>query len=620
MSERKAGPPTDYDVLHYDISIAVDMDTEIIAGDVEITLITLVDDFATVFIDLQEAMVVSAISRDGNSLAFTHTSDRLDITLDQPFANGEQLTIRVQYAGHPIEGGLLSFSFDTHDGTPIASTLSEPWFARNWWPCKETSTDKATADISFTVPSDMTAASNGLLVEVVDNGDTKTFHWVESYPIATYLISAAITNYVTFSEEYITAAGDTVPVDYYVYPEDFAWAQDGFSVTVPQMEYFRTIYGEYPFEDEKYGMAEFPWGGAMEHQTMTSIGECCLDHSSMIAHETAHQWWGDLVTCGTWHDIWLNEGFAVYSEALWYAETHPPDGLQQFMGWINDTGGFPGAVYRYNLDDPWDIFSYVVYYKGGWVLHMLRGVVGDAVFFDALADYRDAFEHSSAITEDLEEVFEAASGMTLDWFFDQWVYGENRPSYEYGWEAGPEPATLTLQIEQVQQNAPPFKMPIVIEVETLSGSERFTVWDSLATTQVFVLPLSDEPTNVIFDPDDWILDWHSEVVLGVDDPAGAADVARIVLSEARPQPFTSSVGLAFTVPGEEGQFQHVDLAVYDVMGRRVKSLVVAAVSPGEHEVRWDGRTNAGVPVSPGVYFARLVSDTQSDVQRIVMVR
>ncbi len=612
-------PPTDFDVSHYDIAIAVDFDAQILTGAVEITAVSLVAELAQLLVDLQEDMSCSSITCEGVPLSFVHEGDRLQIALDRPYGLGEQLTVRVAYSGHPVQAGLVSFSFDTHGGYPIASSLSEPWFARNWWPCKETPTDKATADISFTVPSEMIAATNGTLFESIENGETTTYRWTCTYPIATYLISAAITNYATFSDVYITASGDAVPVDHYVYPEHLETAQASFPIVIEQMDYFRTVYGAYPFAEEKYGMAEFPWGGAMEHQTLTSMGECCLDYPPIIAHELAHQWWGDMVTCGTWHDIWLNEGFATYSEALWYGSLDPPDGYGAYMAFLNDDGGFPGPIYRYDLSDPWDLFSYVVYDKGAWVLHMLRGVVGDEVFFDGLISYRTAFEYSSAITEDLENVFEAESGMTLDWFFDEWIYGENRPDYEYSWSANmPDPGSFTLTVTQVQQNAPPFKMPIQIDVETASGTERFTVWDSLESQQ-FVLQVSDEPTGVRFDPDDWILDWHREVSSGVVGPEASAPAARLMFTDVRPQPASSGVTLTFRLPGA-GPGRWVDVGVYDVSGRRLSTLLSEDLTPGEHTLLWDGKTDAGNRAAAGIYFARLVSGGLSDVQRVVMVR
>jgi aminopeptidase N len=614
MGRFLVGPPiapTDFDVDHYDIHIDVDFPGEIITGDVTITGRSQVPTLGLLLVDLQDDMAVSAITRDGTPLSFIHSTNRLTITLDQTFAVDETFDIRIQYSGHPVEGGLLSWSFDNAFGNPIASTLSEPWFARNWWPCKETPTDKATADIAFTAPADMIAASNGLLTEVIDNGATKTWRWHTDYPITTYLISTVITNFSTFQDTYDTMAGGTMPVEYYCYPDHLNIAQAAWAVTVPQINYFRTIYGEYPFVDEKYGMAEFPWGGAMEHQTLTSMGEGSIESERTIAHELAHQWWGDLVTCATWHDIWLNEGFATWSEAMWYGSVHGEEGYRQYMGWLNDEDGFPSPIYRYDLSDPWGIFSYVVYYKGAWAVHMLRGVLGEQDFWDGLTAYRAAFAFDAATTDQLKAIFETQSGQDLDWFFDQWIYGDSRPDYRYSWRADePTPGQMTLYIDQVQTNVPPFTMPIEIDVVTDTGTERFTVWNSQAS-ESYVLDPTGVPQSIVFDPDDWILDWHQEVM--VDTPADPTLVTGPRLTGVRPLPFRTHLHVDYQGADD------ATLIIFDASGRLVRELVSAGNAVRTGSVVWDGRTDAGRVTPPGIYFLRLEAPGTTEVRRVVRV-
>jgi aminopeptidase N len=613
-------PPTDYDVVHYDLDLAVDFAAEVVSGTVAITATSVVDSLAQLELDLLDNMAVSEITRDDIPLAFVHAGDRILIDLDQVFGLDDTLTVAITYAGTPEEGDVFvsdPFEFNEHNGVPVATTFSEPWYARYWWPCKEDPSDKALADIAFTVPADMIAASNGLLTEVIDHGATKTYRWHSSYPIANYLISGAMTNYAMFSDEYELEMGGTMPLDYYVYPEHLADATQAWAVTPDMLALFRDHFGEYPFRDEKYGIAMWP-GTGMENQTLSSIGSCCFQSTTLLSHELAHQWWGDLVTCATWHDIWLNEGFATWAACLWEGVESPPNGYVECLEDADHPGSWDGPVYREDVSGVLVIFNSVVYGKGAWVLHMLRGVLGEGPFFGALRTYRDAFAYRSATTADFQAAVETHVGQGLAWFFDEWVYGEGRPDYEYSWEADtPEVGQLTLHIEQVQTDAPLFKMPIQIDIVTITGNERFVVWDSLAT-QAFVLDPAGEPTGVVFDPEDWILEYHHEVPVGIAEALGQD--ARPGIDAILPTPSSRGVTLSFHTPsGSGGQDQWTSLSIYDVNGRRVRTLIKAVLASGSHIARWDGHSDLGRRVSPGVYFARLKHGGMTAARRLILV-
>lgn len=614
-------PPTNYDVLHYDLHIDVDFNDESISGAVEITARSLVEALGVMEVDLRENMVIDGISQESTDLDFHHLGDRIVIRLDPVIGLDETFTVQITYHGQPIAEWFVPFQFRDHQGVPIAATLSEPWFARNWWPCKEDLTDKATADIAFTVPDSMIAASNGLLTEVVDHDTTKTYRWSTSYPIVTYLISGAMTNYIHFTDEYELIEGGSMPLDYYVYPEELETALDVFTIVPDMLEYFAGVYGEYPFAAEKYGLALFESSG-MEHQTLSSVGVCCYEGSPLLSHETAHQWWGDLVTCATWHDAWLNEGFASFSAALWNGVENPPGGYIEFLRMLdNSPDGWDGSVYRTSINNVLEIFDVIIYSKGAWVLHMLRGILGDEDFFGSLLAYRDAFAYDSATTEDLKSSFETHTGIDLDWFFEEWVYGEHRPDYEYLWFADhPEPGLMTLQIDQVQTNAPAFKMPIEIDVVTDLGTERFTVWDSL-TSQQFVLPIEGDILDVVFDPDDWILEWHRLGTPDQVDESASHDLDAPRIDRVAPVPSGGATTIVFTLP-ELGNrpSDPVQLAIYDVRGRLVRNLPIDDAKPGRHSIVWDGRTDAGHQVSQGVYSVRLTALGTSVSQRVALVR
>ena len=375
-------------------------------------------------------------SVSGNVSSYTHSDWVLRVQLDQTYNTGDTFSVIVHYSGVPRASGLAGFMFSGG-----VFTLSEPYAAQTWWPCKDDPADKIdSVRISVTAPANMLVASNGLLVEqIVNPNNSKTFVWKERYPITTYLVSLAVDAYSAFSDSFEYSPGNFMPIEYYVYPSQLTTAQAAFSKIPDMLDSFSRLFGMYPFVQEKYGHAVFPWGGAMEHQTCTSIGGVSTSWESTYAHELAHQWYGDLVTCRDWHHIWLNEGFATYCEALWIEDYY---GDAAFHSYVNSslsnsnfTGSFVPPVYRHDITDPWSIFSWTVYIKGMWVLHMLRHVVGDPIFFQIMHDYPNdpAFAFKTATTEQFRDFCETSSGMELDWFFQQWIYESYYPVYYWGY-------------------------------------------------------------------------------------------------------------------------------------------------------------------------------------------
>jgi len=429
----------DFDVNYYQINLNIDPTAEIISGNVTTKATSNISGLSEITLDFFDNMNVDSVVSEGDTLNFTHSDNKLVITLAGVYDPGASFSVTVYYSGHPLTaGGFKSFDFGQHQGFPMISALSQPFGSPAWWPCKDDPNDKAdSVDIIITVPDTFVVASNGKLISETVNADsTKTFFWAERYPISNYLVSLAITNYEVFSDYYKYSDTDSMEVVYYVYPEHLAEAEEDFNITVDAIQYFSSIIGEYPFIDEKYGMAEFTWGGAMEHQTCTSYGQGLISgnhrYDSYLVHELAHQWFGDLVTMKRWSHIWLNEGFASYSEALWFGHV---GGEQAYFDYMNefDQGLFPTSVFVYDSTNIGELFSRTVYDKGAWVLHMLRHVMGDSAFFDALINYKDVFAFGTATTEDFRDVCEVEYGHDLNWFFDQWVYGRYRPSYEFVW-------------------------------------------------------------------------------------------------------------------------------------------------------------------------------------------
>jgi aminopeptidase N len=513
-----------FDVLKYDLSLSFDIHDKSINGELIMTADALSDTLNLVYINFYDNMNVSRVDIGSNNnsnpggmseTTFKRENDYIIIDTKDHLNLREEFIVKITYSGKPKVTGYDSFMFKNIHGSPVVYNLSEPDYSPVWWPCKDLPDDKALLDMSLRVPTGLKGVSSGILTDTVENGDgTTTFNWKNSYPIATYLVSVVVAKLSYWEDTYTSLDGTVnMPVVYYAFPKDSLHAYNDWKNTPEMIRFFAKIYGEYPFINEKYGMVEFGWMmGAMEHQTITAMGYTLVTgnntYEDVVAHELAHQWFGNAVTLKDWKNIWLNEGFATYSEALWHEHKGGKEAYFEQMK-KTDYGYFSGTVY----DPKGYIFSpavyATVYQKAGWVLHMLRGVLGDSVFFSAVREYYKKFEFKNAETSDLKAVFEEASGQNLDWFFDQWVYkGTGRPKYEYSWKfedfPGTDKHTVKLNIKQVQSDYDIYKMPIKIDIMTTLGPKEFTVFNELRD-QTFILTVDATPKEVYIDKDGWIL-------------------------------------------------------------------------------------------------------------------
>lgn len=395
------------------------------------------------------------------------------------------------------------------EGKPYLATASEPRFAHTWWPCKDTPSDKATASITITVPSALTAVSNGTLIKTTHDAETTTYVWSTQYPIATYLVSVAAAEYKEFSETYKRIDGKEMPITYYVFPEDFENAKIDFQNTSKILEFFAATFCEYPFINEKYGYAEVIGDVTMENQTISSIEKSLITGTKQseitFVHETAHQWWGNFVTPVNWKNTWLNEGFATYAEALYLEHTEGRAAYDHHIRRMMSfkPGDLAGSVIGQTDTAFWDSFSARVYFKGAIVLHMLRSMMGDSAFFSAMKIYL-SHQYQSVTTEDFISACETSYGKSLTWFFDQWVYAStdsiDRPELYYQWSADSSSNNHQVSINLEQRTASQllYRLPFSISVQTQDSSYSFPVIDSLAT-QSFILNVPNKPTNIFID-------------------------------------------------------------------------------------------------------------------------
>jgi len=501
-----------FDVQNCSFSVSVDISGKSIRGKSVISALSLSDTLNVVYLNFFENMKVNYVLVNGSSGEFKHDNDYIAVNTKGQLSNAGDFTIEVGYEGKPRNLGFDSFGFKIIDNEPVVYTLSEPNYAPCWIPCKDITTDKFTPEMFITVPEKLTAASNGLLVDVDSSSKgLKTFHWKSSYPIATYLVSLAIGKFDFRRESYTSLdSSKTMPVVYYTFPQYTEKSKIDWENTVKMIKYFSSVFGEYPFINEKYGMAMFGWtSGAMEHQTLTSMGYTLVNGSknyeSIVAHELAHQWFGDAITPETWKDVWLNEGFATYSEVLWEEYHLGKESLARNMR-ENDFGYFSGTVYN----PEGFIFGSTVYQKGGWCLHMLRGITGDSVFFKILSTYYERYKFKNANTQQFKSVCEEISGTDLTYFFDEWIFkGEGRPKYEYSWKADifDEPGEvylLRINVGQTQDGIDVYKMPVRFTVKTEKGEEQFQFFN-ISRNQQFEQPVKGKPVEIWFDKEGWIL-------------------------------------------------------------------------------------------------------------------
>lgn len=600
-----------YDVTYYDLQLDVDIAQNILTGTTLVRGAVVGADLDSVQLHFMDNMTVGAARSAGLPAGFARGSDLVTVALDRPYLAGETFTIEIDYQGDPA-GDYWGWS--QAQGQPLVWSLSEPFGARHWWPCKDLNTDKAdSVDLHVTVGSLYVVASNGTLQGVTSpQPGVSTYNWRERYPIATYLVSVTIHPYAVFSDTYTGLNAQTMPVTHYVVPSTLTAAIAGYAPTVAMIGAFAGVFGEYPFLDEKYGHAHFAWGGGMEHQTCTSMYPS-LYGQDIIAHELAHQWFGDLITCADFQHIWLNEGFATWCEAVWREHNEGPAGYHDQMDANRYFGA--GTVYVEDLSNFWAIFDYgLTYQKASWVVHMLRHVLGDEDFSAALAAYRQAHQYGVATTEDLQAVCEDVSGLSLGPFFAQWIYGAYFPVYQVSWTSRPEGAQhrVDVRIAQTQTNTGIFTMPLDVRVTTTAGAVDFTVQNDQAV-QWYDFLVDDLASAVVIDPDGWVLCQKSDGgISGLPLPSAGGPE----LVGAFPNPFNPSTQIVFTLPAPAPAV----LAVYDVGGRRVAELARGDFPAGESRIRWDGADAAGRPAASGTYFARLTAGGVSLVRSLVLVR
>lgn len=509
LSTYKSYAGQNIDIVYHRLKWYINPSVNYIKGSVHTNFRTKQSGVKIISFELDTSMQVDSVIYHNQQIPFADSLDYLlNIYLPSALGTATLDSVCVYYQGSPGTGsGFGSFIQSQHNNVPVIWTLSEPYGAREWWPNKNDLSDKIDSiDVIVTCPMAYRAASNGLLAEEMSSGSDKSYHWKHRYPIATYLIAVAVTNYDYYSD-WVPNGNDSIQVLNYVYPEHKTNAMNYTPATINCMTLYNNLFCEYPFANEKYGHAEFGWGGGMEHQTMTFMGGFSFD---LIAHELAHQWFGNSITCGSWKDIWLNEGFATYLtglcfENLFGANTYWEAWKSNNMNNVKSQPG--GSVYVDDTTSVNRVFdSRLSYAKGAILLHQLRWTVGDSAFFAGLQNYLNdpALRYGYAKSEDFINHIEQSSGQNLTEFFDAWLYGQGFPTYNITVIKN-SPNNIQIQVNQTQSHPSvsyfKMKIPLMVYNATM-GPYPVIVLDNTYNNQIFNFNIAAD--SVKFDPQTWL--------------------------------------------------------------------------------------------------------------------
>lgn len=505
------------DISYYRLELNIDPTVKYVSGSVTLYFKAEYDGFNKLTLNMSDQLFLDSVLQRNQPLKAMQINQGLRVELSDSLQTGEQDSISIFYQGVPLSQGFGAFVQDSYnDQDSIIWTLSQPYGASAWWPCKDQLDDKAdSVDLFVETTLGNQVATNGLLDKIDTTGNKVTYYWKNRYPIATYLIALAVTNYEVF-EQTKPLGNDSIYFQHFLYPADSQSVKASLEETYPFLLLFDSLFGQYPFIKEKYGHASCTFGGGMEHQTMSFMGSY---GGELNAHELAHQWFGNKVTCASWQDIWLNEGFATYLTLLTYEFGVVHDTLyfdNYLEGMRNAAFSNPnGSVIQYDTTEVSSIFNFMSYQKGAYLLRMLRYLVGDSSFFVGCTNYLNdpQLAYGTANTAQFQAHLEASSGLDLTEFFKDWCYGKGFPTYELKWSQSNEILSLEVFQNQSDPSVYFFNMPIQLRLYSAN-------WDS--TIQLnprfsgdrFSVDLNQQIDSIQFDPEKFVLA-QADIVTGI---------------------------------------------------------------------------------------------------------
>ena len=513
-----------YDVTYHKLDLSVTNTSTYLEGKVTTRAMVTAPEMNLFVFELHPSLMVDSVKINGVDCSPVMNGNYRECTLSASIPQSAAFTAEIWYHGTPSATGTsaigqgISVGQSPSWGNRVMWTLSQPYSAYEWWPCKQNLADKIDSlDVWLTVGDSLKAGSNGVLTNITPMpGNKLRFEWAHRYPIDYYLISMAVAKYVEYTfYAYPQGNADSVLIQNFIYdnPATLAQFQGQINLTKNFMEAFSTVWGPYPFENEKYGHCMAPFGGGMEHQTMTSQGSF---NFTLTAHELAHQWFGNKVTCGSWKDIWLNEGFASYGEYLGYELVSPSqaaDRMNTFHASAMEQPG--GSVFVNDTTDVSRIFSSrLTYRKGAALVHMIRFLVNnDALFFQGLRNYLQQFAFGTATATDFKGIMESTAGIDLTDFFNEYYYGEGYPifSLRYKKSTNGRVYLKLTQTTSLPSVTPLFHIPV--EIRLLGAGSDTTVRVMSDAPEVFIdFAYSGNVTAAQIDPSQWILNQNGSIL------------------------------------------------------------------------------------------------------------
>jgi len=585
------------DVVHYELNLTVEPAQNHISGTARIIFTgkTIINDK----IDLDfSGLSVDSVYHEQIMTTFNHGSNLLSIDLGYSLNTGDTTSVTVFYQGYPQKG---IYFRKNKTGETVVYSHNEPYDARYWIPCNDNPADKSTLDLAVWFPAGYRVLGNGILTGISTGPSGTIFAWKETYPIATYLVSIAAAPYQTVERIFQDDEGDIL-LQYYVYDGDQTRAEKALNVTAEMMGFFGSYIAPYPFRNEKYAMSTVPFreAAAMENQTATTMRDDIMDNEGIIAHELAHQWWGDAVSPEDFEHIWLNEGFASYFDALFtehkYGRQAFEQHMQEYSGRIYTDGSLEYPILN---PPPQYLFGRAVYFKGAWVLHMLRNLVGDENFREICRRYYQLNLYGNAVTQDLIAISENVTQRPLSNFYNQWLNYGGIPVLVGNWSQ--DNRMVNIELEQTQGEVI-YDLEMVLRIE---GSVRDTsVQVTLNTvSDSWIIDFPETVNKIVIDPENKILQRNNSPLYNIPQ--------RTTLTRLYPNPFNRTVTIEYTVAVTED----LTIEIMNILGQKVKELEKGMKNNGIYSVTWDAGNSAS-----GIYICRLASKSQQDYRKLILIK
>lgn len=568
------------------------------------------------------SLVIDSIRLIGGPLlTYTHASNILTVTMNRTYNVNEVVSIKIYYRHNNVTDA----SFYNSGSSGYIFTDAEPEGARGWFPCYDRPFDKATFELTAKVPSTVRLASNGRLNDSLVTGDSIYYHWISRDPLSTYLM--VMTSKVGYTINIVywhppSHPADSIPLR--LYSPTTANSSSIAAILPTATTYFSNAFGEMPFEKNGFcyvpNSAGFTWGG-MENQTLTTINSW---NENTTLHEYAHQWFGDMITCATWSNIWLNEGFATWNESYWVERT---GGYASYKSMINsDASSYMSSNPGWAISVPsWDVttpdantlFNYAITYcKGSCVLHLLRYTLGDTLFFRGIKAYATDTANFKLKNATIPEFFAkmgSVAGQDLSWFYNAWIFQPNHPQYQNGYNfvnLGGGMWRVNFLAKQVQTNAGFFPIPITMKISFSTGSDTTVRVMNNVNNQWFAYNFNRQPTAIVFDPNNEIVIKTATLILSSEENISTVP-SEYRLSQNYPNPFNPVTTIEYDIPNNS----NVKITVYDMTGREVAAPVNEFKSAGKYSLSFNA-----MKLASGIYYYRLQAGDFTQIKKMTLLK